>query len=235
MTAQRTINRNVFRDLHILKSETNFALLRDSLDDETTYKMHFRNQLLTEIEMFMYGFSWLTKARIVKRIQTYRDCQFDANLAIVALNEKSLQAYNTALWNASRKFKSIIGENTLDLIKRGEDAVARRQFLIRVGNLNSTRLISDKVIELLPAPSVDNGFIFASECKNELQFLKSLTLKNIESVVSRLDSSKLAFIRYLLDTTDSTYSIQRELVYQFLEGEIDSIDNLITLLRAKNR
>lgn len=232
MQVEHTVNRNVFKDLEMLKNETRLYLLRDDVPDDTVYKMHFRKQLLDEIETFMYSFSWLRKSSIINRIDTYRNCHFDVSFTLKTLGETSPKAFNTAIWTASKKFKELIGENTLDLIKRGDDAIARRQFLIRVGSLNSTRLISDKVIELLPEPSLTAGLIYASECRNELQFLKSLTLKNIESVVNRLDDSKLAFLRYLLDTTDSSYAVQRELVYQFLEGEIDSIDNLVVLLKS---
>lgn len=233
MPTKFSINRNVFKELALLRLETERQLISKDLPDDMYYKLHFRKNLVLEIEDFMNQFGWLSKKRIINRIQTYQNCRYDASLAILELGETSPNAFNTALWNASKKFKSLIGENTIELIHRGEDAIARRQFLIKVGSLNSTKLLSDKVVDLLPKPSLSDSVFYASECKNELKFLKSLTLRNIDSVVGRLDQNKLAFLRYLLDTTDSTYATERELVYKFLEDEINSLDNLIILLEAE--
>lgn len=223
----------VYRRIELEIVRVKKALVKRDLDDQTRKNFSDQLDLLQEIKAYLHSFVWLRNKKTKERVKTFIELKYSYEDSVYRLNEESLTAFQTSMWYTAKKFEELIGTSTLDLISDGRIDDAVRQFHISIGKLNLSSVLLSGVSPLLPEQ--DSTYpIWIADCLRELKVLANLSSNKVESVLSTLDETKVAFLRYVLEGTDIRYLRHREVIYEFLSnpGNIkENADKLEILLR----
>jgi hypothetical protein len=219
----------IFRRLENELASVRKLLGGDGISDEDRNSFVDKENALSLLMTYLNSFEWLTHAKTKERVKLFISSRYDYKFCTEQLNMESLSAFETSMWYTAKKFQSKIGENTIDLIMDGAISTALIQFNTGTGKMGLVSILPHGVGNLLPAP-LSTGAISISECRGELELLKSLVLKTIKSKLSSLGRDNLAFLRHILESTDVRFSTHRQLLYSYLLGSVDSFDDLLVLL-----
>lgn len=208
------------------------------LEAKQNKKNDFPNDIVKEkmkamklISSYLHSLDWLKHEKTKERVKVFIQFKYSYKDAANFLKEDSLTAFETSMWYCAKKFSEAIGETTISRIIEGEIVEGLRQFYISTGKLQLNTIVAPDIADLFEKASRVDGLIHASECKNELRFIKGLTMKNLETKVKLLNRNKVAFIRYILEKPDQRYNKQRELIYDYLEGNLSDIDEVVLSLK----
>lgn len=232
----RTSRGNVFRDLLLFEHRLDLWEATGFVDDDDRSSYLHARRLFSDIEKALYSYNWTQSKNLILRIDTYLslDCDFKLFKEAIKTREGdsvSIGALETSIWRASTLFKEMIGVSTVDLLKELRLKEAETQLYVCIGKLSLKNITSDVVMSFMPESSKNVG-IDLSTCRNELKILKGLTKSNLEDIFGRLDKDKLAYIRYILEVSDTTVAKERAVLYDFLEGGKYTLDELLLILRS---
>lgn len=220
----------IFRELEMMCITTEKHIKSYQYDDKHRRRLLAKMSALQEIRDYLFSYEWLKHKKTIERVKTYLESGYNYKESTKKLNVVSTSAFETTIWYASKKFEESIGVDTLSLLNDNKIMQAVYQFRVGTGKLRLDNLLPSDIIPVIPQP-VYNGLIRASDCRNELQTLKLATTKSLESRFKSLDGGQLAFIRYILESSDERYADQRVLIYQYMSGSIAKVDDLLLALR----
>jgi hypothetical protein len=174
---------------------------------------------LTKIQDYIMGFTWIQQSGLKRKIEVFLKNGLNYNLTVETLELPSKNALEVSITYANKQLEKLIGSNTIELIRKGDVGAAMLQFHTGVGNVLLTEdfLVQDIVAMLPEAEYV--GDISATDCSAELKFLNLITYRVLKSQVNKLDHRKLAFLRHILESSDSNFSFERTIIARYLQGE----------------
>lgn len=226
-------NKNIFIELE-RENNSNKLLIKSEPDKSKIDPFLLAKQkLLSDIISFRDSYKWITRESSIKRIKMYHQTNFNPKKSTELLGESSKNAFETAMWYASDKFKKAIGVNTFRLLKEGNIVQAQREFDIATGNLDLTNLIAKPLVDMLPTQYPINPLNSPSDCILELKVLKQITNNVMHNVFAKLDPEKMALLLHILQSDDPLYIAQRSLIYEYLENDNMDTESLLYLLKDK--
>lgn len=223
-------NRNALYVVEKLYVEVNKEVQNKIRHSEVDEHLIKKRNLIKSIRNFRDDLSYIKRQDSKDRIKYYMRNNFDIIHTSRAFGKETTNSIRTSVWNASKKFTHCIGKNTLSLIKENKIEQAEKEFLINTGKINVDTVILKGFTELIPENVVDRT-IFIKDCEKEIKVLKNISINVIKNVLTRIDMDKMALLMYILKEQDSFYQEHRNLIYSFLEGEIDNIELLMLELQ----
>lgn len=220
----------VFKQLAMAMVEIEKLLRDKSLSDESRVLLLKQRDALNEINDYLWSFEWLSHESSKQKVRLFLESGYNYKDVWQKAGSTSRTSFETSIWHAARVFQKKIGESTLQLILDGKVDEGLRQFRISIGKMDLTQFIPKSLCDMLPVKEYTRMYSL-SECLAELRFLKNLTYSNIKSRLSLLDEVKLSFLRYVLESPDPRYAKRRELMYRYLEGKINDLEELALALK----
>lgn len=162
------------------------------------------------------------KAKLDAVMTTHFDYVRVANM--FHTTENSIKASISYL---SKSIESKVGVDTLDLLLAGDLESAKSNFQVCSKTYNLADLIVADIANRIPfrVPKAIN----LGNCVSELEFLKSVSFPYIRKEFSNLSLENLILIRYILETSDSRYSNEKRLLYEYILGNMSRENFLFSL------
>lgn len=158
-----------------------------------------KKNFLLEIRKYILDASWLAKNPAKMRLKII--LKNGTRKAAEQLNCTELSILNS-MTSYSKTLRGIIGENTIDLALSGNLEDARLQFQRGSNFLSFSDIIAIKD-DLLPMSQSSIDFDLA-DCAKEIKFLQQCSEAKINNIIASLDSDKLAYLRYILESKKLT-------------------------------
>lgn len=212
------------RHLKSLLATSDFLEDRQSLEQQLS--------ALMDLYTFLHSFKWLSHDKYKLKVKYYLEHDFDVKASAKHFGFTRVNAFESSISYAAKKFEQAIGRGTLDLILSGDVTSAILLFKVSSGALSLNSLVFDDMVALLPAHSPDPLTVLA-ECQSELDFFRDICKLRLERRLRTLSQSKLALIRGILESTDPSQAKLREYLYSFMLGNIESLDSLFQLLDSE--
>lgn len=141
----------------------------------------------------------------------------------------TMQVY---IYREANKIEGKVG-NIIDEIVGSADinslSDCMNEFRGRIGTLTSKGLFLEGVTDMLPKPQLVQG-ISIKDCTEELKVLKTFSIVGAETLISKVDRGKLAFLLELMQSKSKF----RELLVGYLKGDINRISELYSLVDTIN-
>lgn len=125
-----------------------------------------------------------------------------------------------------------LGTDIFDYLKGCKPLDAMIEFFSRTGKISVANLIPAEFVTRIPQIKPSDSYKL-EDCREELDFLKSLSIIGIQSRLDALDSDKLAYILWLLNSENSRYPEIRKKLWTYIYGK-DEFKNVINDLKVKN-
>lgn len=171
---------------------------------------------------YLHSFKWLSHEKTKSKVRFYLEHNFDAKAGAEEFHIDTVNSFETSMSYAGKKFIKRIGKKTLDLIFSGATEEALFQFKFSTGQLTLSNLLVSGVSELLPKPEKDL-LLPLNDCVEELNFFRALSLVTVTNELEFLDVSKVAHIRYILESSDPDCAKEKTfIINQILNGILDS-------------
>ncbi len=217
-----------FRSLSKALATVSADLLSPSLPDSQRVLRKAQLGVLQEVDRFVKAGFWMGQERARERIQYYLLNDLSAAKTAEKFNT-SENAIRVAVSKSNERIVSRLGAGLIDMIMDGKPAEALTAFKLATGDLRILDLVVSDVVTALPAPEF-NSKLRVQECAKELSFLRYFTVSNVKKQAATLDQSKLSYIRYVLESSDPSYSFTRQAILNYLKGSIASPEDLFDLL-----
>jgi hypothetical protein len=190
--------------------------------------------LLLEMDDHMRGFHWLSGDKAKEKIKAVLKSTY--NYSQVAKDyETTVESLKASVSRASRLLeKRLGGKDAIEKILKGSKTSVKTSlthFKVSSGTLDPEALLLPDLLAKLPKGEEDSS-ISIIDCEKELRLLKYFAHKNIDSVISRVNESKLALLRLVLDR-GSNYEYERALLFQFFEEDI-TLEYLLEQIKETN-
>jgi hypothetical protein len=139
------------------------------------------------------------------------------------------------LETTSARAQDLIGKGTLDLIMLGDIDAGMLNFKVcSTSKVDTSKIFVKGVDKLLPAAAASAGEdVSVLECLQELFVLGSVSNEKIRREIEVTDKAKMAYLLYLISSTDNEHINEKKAVIDFLDGCI-GIEKVIDLLTPQN-
>jgi hypothetical protein len=208
---------------------------KEKLEQELNDLYLYRLNALREIENYILDFKkWVPTAstKTIDRVRYFinHDCsykdtkdKFNANLSTIQMT----------ISRAATSLESKLDQETLDLIAKAEtkEQVEDAMLIFKTKSeyVKTTSLLLTDVATKLPNVK-RNADIEAWNCIKELKFLKMYSKAFMEKQYKGLNSSKLTHLFYTLESNDTYYKKEKELILNFITKDV-SLNELEVGLR----
>lgn len=224
--------------------DTNLKLLREKYfqlensSDTAAFDL-CRRQLfvLEEIASYVDSYEWLgtipkegvKMGGVLEKVKFIRESYYDYNLVRQHF-DLSADAMKSLMFRINKKLLDKIGEDTLDLVLSRYDKVSLglMQFRIKSGKYKMSEILLPDFYGLLPEPKLD--FYKIENCETEIKTLYQFSRFGMQELLNNCDSSKLAFLLFILQNTTERYKEEQKDLVSLLMGINWSIDDYLKKL-----
>ena len=182
-------------------------------------------ELLQDIVAYISSLTWLKRQDSKKKIKFFLSHKFSYEDTAREF-KTSVKSIQTSVSLANKTLKSVLGDNLLTLIKKGDLDKAYIQFGTVTGKIKLSNYILEGVLARILPPN-NNESIILSDCKKELEFLRMFSTINLKEELKQLDSDKLAFLLHVLQCEDNNVYADKSLILNYLSKPNSSIDDLL--------
>lgn len=171
---------------------------------------------LSEIWAYIKGGTWAETSEQCHR--TLVLLTKDRQTAIKELNLTSANHANTLLWRANTRLEKKFGEDLIIRILSGDIEESMTAFRRASGTLLSEGTFLSEAFAALPD---DDGSVpfRLQDCMNEVKFLAFYSKAYLEKRLAALDTQKLAYLVYLLNSYNEALIPEQNALYRVLTGE----------------
>ncbi|MDY3368521.1 hypothetical protein [Zhenhengia yiwuensis] len=147
---------------------------------------------------------------------------------VASMFNTTVSSIKASISYLSKSIESKVGVDTLDLLLAGDIESARSNFQACSNIYNLNDLIIGDIANRIPfrVPKAIN----LGDCVSELEFLKSVSLPYIRKEFTNLSLEKLILIKYILETSDSRYTHEKQLLHAYILGNM-SMEELVVSLK----
>lgn len=203
---------------------TDDALMGVIDSDESYEFLADKLTLLDEIVAYIYSYDWIKHNKIKDKVKFFVESGFDYELYCREYGVSYASAKNSGKY-AYKLLINKLGENTLDLIKKGYLDEARSAFYVSSGRLKKEKFITQSMIDILPE-SEFSAIISLDECKNELTMLLNMSIWHLNYYKSKMDKDRMAYVLHLLEGTSKRADLFRPYLIAFLTNNMTYEDLL---------
>lgn len=179
--------------------------------------------------------SWLSHKTSREKVRYFihNGCDYDKTME--HFKAKSRNSVESSMSVFGKKFAEAIGVDTVDLIVNGFVEEAMKQFDQMTQKVDSSDIYLKGVSKLLPKPK--NKYFLLEDCKEELKLLRLLTTSFLEQHTKRFDEEKIAYLLYVLVSSEKGVGKERSVLQDLLKGEYsqDTKGNSLTLNEQVSR
>ncbi len=220
-------NRNTFKDIKGCLEELNYAL-EGTTEQDDRLKIKKQLKLLNMVSDYVESCEWLVKADSKERMQYIIASNYDYKVvrANLELSEKELKNF---MHYATKRLKTKIGSNTVDLIMTGKLNMAMVQFKSLTGTLSIDKLVRKDALDELPPLKFKP--VSLTECEDEIRFLFDNSAEVLKKRVAGLDKDKMAFIRYILEEDTPKNTKLKYGLIKLLTGNGGSVEQYLERLQ----
>lgn len=189
-------------------------------EDETKLRLLIKLSAMDELNDYIESYVWVKSNKSANKIKDIIKTDFD--YGSVALKYGiSINSLQVTLSRADRRLKAKI-EEPLNLIVEGKVEEGLRVF--RLGDSSKNAPIIDETLFLkdflIKTEEPNDSELFSlAECVDALKVLRYYTHKVTKTNISKGGESKIAFLRYILESKDSKYIYQKQLILSFFNGD----------------
>lgn len=212
---------NVFKKLNRLSNSINRQLNDVEKDSEKEDRLVDARSLLDELITYRDSYEWMYKLKSKERMKVFIESGCDYNTVADVFGIEYNAVKSMVHWG-SEKFKSKVGENTLDLIGQGLIEEARAAFYISSGKIRVENLLCDEFIKYMPQAKF--AIYNLKDCEKELKVLRAVSKVRINKMGKGIDLNKLAYLRYLIEGHSKYSEVYRPFVLGILDGNYDLED-----------
>jgi hypothetical protein len=217
LEAQEKVKRNIANGKDINQNKAKLKALEEILDYVLSLRYLADPKLREKVTTFLTSSGKNNEK--VNKISTQYSCTPRAVQILIA--------------TTSARAQNLIGKDTLDLIMKGDIEVGIQNFKIcSTSKVDASKIFVKGVEKLLPAAAAGEH-ISVLECLQELFVLGSVSNEKIRREIEVTDKAKVAYLLYLISSTDNEYINEKKAVIDFLDGCI-GIEKVIDLLTPHN-
>lgn len=214
-------NKLIFRRLTAAREQLEATLRRKCLLDEDDALE--REQLLALREIYDYiahDETWVSQAKSRRKAITFLKNHCNYEKTREELHAKSRNSVEVSMSYLAKKLETKIGTSTIDLILEGKVQEAMVQFRTGTGHLNPREYLIEGLFDLLPSP-INTPISFIA-CEKEIKFLLIFGKNHLVELASKYSQDHLAYLVYILTSTDRVVADERRILYQLLKGEFNN-------------
>ena len=149
------------------------------------------------------------RAKLSALMQTHFDYERVGRMFNTSAN--SIQVSMSYL---SKNLENKIGKETLPLLLAGQIEDAISNFEACSNTYLLAGFIPVEFTERIPLKIPKH--LVLSDCSQELEFLRSISMSALNEQFTKLDLDKLILIRYILESRDNRYKTERQALYEYL-------------------
>lgn len=146
---------------------------------------------------------------------------------VASMFNTTVNSIKASISYLSKSIESKVGVDTLDLLLAGDLESAKSNFQACSNIYNLNDLVIGDIANRIPfrvPKEMDLGC-----CIGELEFLKSVNLPYIRKEFTNLSLEKLILIKYILETSDSRYTHEKQLLHAYILGNMSRENFLFSL------
>lgn len=207
----------VFREIEEMVQEVKGKLA--TLGDESDLSIEERRlQLLLRLISYVNRYEWLSHKKTREKIACFLKNRYNYRAVADRFGLPLSRVHKTVSY-ASERLRRRIG-GVLALIRSGQLDDAERELALVTGAVDSSSLFVRGILERFKP--VKDTRVDLADCHREISFLSYFTNRNIDRVLSKIDSKKLNHVLYVLLKSDATYPERSILARCILDGEFDA-------------
>ena len=215
---------NIIKAYQKEKKLTDDALSGVIDSDESYEFLADKLTLLDEIIEYIESYEWIKQDKVKNRINFFIESGFDYDLYCKTYKVSYESARNSSKY-AYKLLEQKLGENTLDLIKKGLLDEARAAFYARTGKIKKEKYIIQSLIEILPDSEFTAGISLA-DCRNELTILYNMSMWRLNFYKYRMNKDNMAYVLHLLEGNSKRADLFRPPLIAFLTNQMTYEDLL---------
>lgn len=210
---------NVFKMLDLEYRKSCLELSRVEVDTTDYYVVKKRQESLRDVLGVLKSYSWVKREEVKKKLRYFIENRYDYDALAKEFNISKQSAY-VMISRLSKQFQEVIGINNVgELLDVNFDIEN-----IKVKDDGVVNIFISDIRERLVVREYEN--IYLLECMQELIVLKKLTKVSINNILKKLDAEKISHILYVLQTDRVEYALEKEMVGEYISGDIKSKEEL---------
>lgn len=207
----------IFHEIEDLVAEVKGRI--DTLGGESDLTLEERrHQLLMRIVSYVNSYEWLSHHKIREKVACFLRSRYNYRLVAEEF-DLPLSSVHKSISYASDRLRRRIG-GVLALIRSDNLDDAERELHLVKGAVDPLSLFVRGILENFK-PEKDAGVDLVG-CQREISFLSYFTTRNMNRILSKIDSKKLNHVLYMLLKSDVTYPERGILARCILDGEFDA-------------
>lgn len=208
----------IFTKLYDSLSDIVFQIKEKTLLGENTeLEEKQKNALLRLLKFALEDDSWLSHKTSKEKVRFFIKSGCNYGKTQEYFQTRTRNSIESSMSTFGKKFEIAIGPNTFDLILDGQVSEAMKQFKIAKNKSEVSDLYSSELLSFLPNP--EKHPFSLEECIKELRILKSLTVTYQEQLIKKGDVRKLAFLIYLLNSTEKEFMKEHTVLQEFFNEQ----------------
>jgi hypothetical protein len=219
----------VVRDILIERVST---LEQEGKNNDSYYQEEKdRETLLKDIADYVKGATWLKQKTARERVLLFIENNFKTSIVAEILG-KELNSTQASISHASKMLEEKLGKDIIKTVLESRNVSDTAiDFSLKTGVFNISLLLLPQFLEKMPEP-LNSAQINLIDCPSELRAMQQFSHLFIQNrVLAKLDNSKMAFIRYIIESDDIRYSRERKLIFKLLYGQIDQVKDVTDYLQ----
>lgn len=211
------IMENFFIKLKRAMKEVNSRVATEH-DTQKLRKLKDSQGVLAEIADYAFHFPKATKLQ--NKLKIFWNCNFDYAFLSENVGE-SYESVRVTISRVSRQLYDKLGSNWYYFIMGDKPLDAYIDFVIHSEKCGGINVFPVEYKDLFPVLDNNSGIYNLDDCKDELNFLQSITTISIKRQLENLDSDKLAFILSILNGKQASYGELQKILWFYIYGKKD--------------
>lgn len=213
---------------NIVKLKTDLKKLNPQDETEKSQYVEAEKKLnaLREILEFVDTYKWVKHTNVIEKVEFVRKCRYDYPLIKQELGMTD-DALKSFMYRINTNLSLKIGENTIKTILKGGDDinVGLSVFRVLTGNYPLEDILLKETFESLPKKKYTSFSL--KDCIDEIKYLYTYSKVGREFEEMDINSDKLAFLRYILESETEKYKIEQKNLLAVLRGKFKTIDEYV--------
>jgi len=191
--------------------------VNDELDKVEYALLSKKLSALTEILKYVNSYKWVKHQAVIDKIKFIRSCGFDYDLikSELGLTDDSLKSF---MYRVNQALDSKIGTDTVKTILSDKDnwRDVVVQFRILSGTYELKSALLSECYDNLPEKKFSTYSL--KECREEIEYLYMYSNLYRKIRQGELDSGKLAFLRFILESETEKFRKEQSDLMLMLQG-----------------
>lgn len=220
----------IFTKIYASLSDVVTEIKEKSLRGQDVEDCEKKKQALVRVLKYaLQDDSWLSHKTSREKVRYFIHIGCDYDRTMEYFQAKSRNSVESSMSVFGKKFAEAIGVDTVDLILNGRVEEAMKQFNQMTQKVDSSDIYLKGVLKLLPKP--EKKYFPFEDCKEELKLLRLLTTSFMEQHTKQFAEEKVAFLLYVLASSEKGMGKERSVLQDLLKGEYsqDNFGNILTL------